>query len=144
MPQDTPSRKLDQYIVRFPQGMRDRLKTAAAANKRSMNAEIISRLEMSFDVDPEENPLQFRDRILAGGADDVGKDNAPADVLTAQLQKAVREAIRETIDYLSAAGIQVEMALTNEKDEVVASYKRPPKRHQRYLDEHSGEDEPST
>jgi plasmid stability protein len=43
-----PSDKLDQYIVRFPDGMRDRLKVAAAANKRSLNAEIISRLEASF------------------------------------------------------------------------------------------------
>mgnify|MGYP001256507224 CR=1 FL=1 len=44
MVQDTPSRKLDQYIVRFPDGMRDQLKELAALNKRSLNAEIISRL----------------------------------------------------------------------------------------------------
>lgn len=43
-----PSDKLDQYIVRFPNGLRDRIKEAAAANNRSMNAEIISRLEDSF------------------------------------------------------------------------------------------------
>ena len=48
MPQDTPSRKLDQYIVRFPDGMRDLLKEAAEANNRSMNAEIVARLEDSF------------------------------------------------------------------------------------------------
>lgn len=45
MAQDTPSRKLDQYIVRFPDGMRDRLKKAAAENKRSLNAEIVARLD---------------------------------------------------------------------------------------------------
>lgn len=49
MPQDTPSRKLDQYIVRFPDGMRDKLKDAAKDNKRSMNAEIVERLERSFE-----------------------------------------------------------------------------------------------
>ncbi|MGB3814038.1 MAG: Arc family DNA-binding protein [Shinella sp.] len=49
MAQDTPSRKLDQYIVRFPDGMRDRLKVAAAENNRSLNAEIVARLEQSFD-----------------------------------------------------------------------------------------------
>lgn len=48
MSQDSPSRKLDQYIVRFPDGMRDRLKDIAAANNRSLNAEIIARLERSF------------------------------------------------------------------------------------------------
>jgi plasmid stability protein len=47
MAQDTPSRKLDQYVVCFPDGMRDRLKEAAAANNRSMNAEIVARLKSS-------------------------------------------------------------------------------------------------
>lgn len=44
MAQDSKSRKLDQYIVRFPDGMRDALKADADKNGRSMNAEIISRL----------------------------------------------------------------------------------------------------
>lgn len=48
MAQESKSRKLDQYIVRFPDGMRDRLKANAEANNRSMNAEIVARLE---DVD---------------------------------------------------------------------------------------------
>jgi len=39
---DYPSDKQDQYMVRFPDGMRDRLKAAAAQNKRSMNAEIVA------------------------------------------------------------------------------------------------------
>lgn len=41
MTKDTPSRKLDQYIVRFPAGMCDELKAAAKANGRSLNAEIL-------------------------------------------------------------------------------------------------------
>lgn len=48
MVQDSPSRKLDQYIVRFPAGMRDQLKEAAKKNNRSLNAEIISRLELTL------------------------------------------------------------------------------------------------
>ena len=43
-----PSDKADQYIVRFPDGLRDRLKDEAAKNNRSMNAEIVARLEESF------------------------------------------------------------------------------------------------
>lgn len=46
-----PSDKLDQYIVRFPDGMRDRIKDEAAKNGRSMNAEIVARLEDSFDTE---------------------------------------------------------------------------------------------
>lgn len=49
MVQDTPSRKLDQYIVRFPDGMRDEIKHSAEASGRSMNAEIIQRLKWSME-----------------------------------------------------------------------------------------------
>ncbi|MCV9909935.1 Arc family DNA-binding protein [Brucella sp. HL-2] len=48
MVQDTPSRKLDQYIVRMPDGMRDRIKAAADKNNRSMNAEIVATLEEKY------------------------------------------------------------------------------------------------
>lgn len=48
MTDDFPSRSLDKVIVRLPDGMRDRLKAEAEANKRSMNAEIVARLEASF------------------------------------------------------------------------------------------------
>ncbi|MUZ63473.1 Arc family DNA-binding protein [Agrobacterium vitis] len=60
MVQDSHSRKLDQYIIRFPDGMRDRLKQEAAENNRSLNAEIIHRLEQSFATLPDldEDDLQ--------------------------------------------------------------------------------------
>ncbi|MFD2248951.1 plasmid stability protein [Pseudochelatococcus lubricantis] len=45
-----PSETADRYIVRFPDGMRDRLKAEAAKNNRSLNAEIVARLEASFDA----------------------------------------------------------------------------------------------
>lgn len=35
----------DQYMMRFPKGMRDELKAAAKANGRALNTEIIARLE---------------------------------------------------------------------------------------------------
>ncbi len=43
---DFPSAKQDQFMVRFPDGMRDRLKADAAENNRSLNAEIIARLQV--------------------------------------------------------------------------------------------------
>jgi hypothetical protein len=39
----------DQFVVRFPEGMRDRIAEVAQANGRSMNSEIIARLEASFE-----------------------------------------------------------------------------------------------
>jgi hypothetical protein len=38
----------EQFMLRLPDGMRDRIREAAEANQRSMNAEILSRLEASF------------------------------------------------------------------------------------------------
>ncbi len=43
-----PSRTADQFVVRFPDGMRDQIAEAAKANNRSMNAEIVARLQASF------------------------------------------------------------------------------------------------
>lgn len=44
-----PSQLAERFQVRLPDGMRDRLKAAAEANKRSMNTEIVARLELSLD-----------------------------------------------------------------------------------------------
>ncbi|GAA3721108.1 hypothetical protein GCM10022421_31990 [Oceanisphaera sediminis] len=43
-----PSEKLDKFMLRFPDGMRDDIKNAAEASGRSMNAEIVHRLQQSF------------------------------------------------------------------------------------------------
>lgn len=57
-----PSRTAEQFVVRFPDGMRDRIKEAADANNRSMNAEIVDRLEASLD--PQNNPAALRQKML--------------------------------------------------------------------------------
>lgn len=44
-----PSDKADKFVVRFPDGMREKIRVAAEANNRSMNAEIIARLQQTFD-----------------------------------------------------------------------------------------------
>jgi len=46
--QQSESRSLDKVIVRLPDGMRDRIREAAEANNRSMNAEIVAALEKEF------------------------------------------------------------------------------------------------
>mgnify|MGYP001118544822 CR=1 FL=1 len=38
----------DQYMVRFPKGLRDRIKAKAEENGRSMNSEIVAALEEAF------------------------------------------------------------------------------------------------
>lgn len=51
-----PSEKQDRFIVRLPDGMRDRIKATAEANNRSMNAEIVATLEERF---PSEDPTIY-------------------------------------------------------------------------------------
>lgn len=55
-----PSRVAEQFVVRFPDGMRGRIAEAAKANNRSMNAEIVARLERSFQDGDEDFEQGFR------------------------------------------------------------------------------------
>ena len=48
----------DQFVIRFPEGMRDRIAKLAAANGRSMNAELIVRLEKSMSVSDDLKELE--------------------------------------------------------------------------------------
>lgn len=50
---DAPSQSQDKFIVRLPYGMRDRIKAAAEANRRSMNAEVVAALEDKFPSDTD-------------------------------------------------------------------------------------------
>ena len=83
MAEDTSRAWKDQYMLRFPDGMRDRLKNEAARNNRSLNAEIISRLEQSFSrplPDGVSDPTEWL-MIVRGVVDQAlqqTKDTAPA------------------------------------------------------------------
>lgn len=46
------SRTADKFVVRLPDGMRERVAEAARTHHRSMNSEIISRLEASLSNAP--------------------------------------------------------------------------------------------
>ncbi|HZJ95031.1 MAG TPA: Arc family DNA-binding protein [Thiopseudomonas sp.] len=45
------SRTADKFVVRLPEGMRDRIAEVARAQHRSMNSEIVARLESSLEHD---------------------------------------------------------------------------------------------
>lgn len=60
MSDEFPSHKLDKFVLRLPDGMRERIKRAADESGRSMNAEIVQLLEEAY---PEDEPIED---ILAG------------------------------------------------------------------------------
>lgn len=43
----------DRYIVRMPDGMKEKIKEEAARNCRSMNSEIVFHLQQIFDTNRE-------------------------------------------------------------------------------------------
>lgn len=52
MTQDSPSRRQDQFVIRMPDGLRERIAESARVQGRSMNAEIVQTLEMTYPPTP--------------------------------------------------------------------------------------------
>lgn len=50
------SRQADKYIVRLPDGMRESIRQRAAANRRSMNQEIVHYLDRALAAGKNEGP----------------------------------------------------------------------------------------
>ena len=55
-PQRYGSRDAPQFQLRMPDDLRDRIKDAADANGRSMNSELVIRIENSFSADQSAYP----------------------------------------------------------------------------------------
>ncbi len=53
-----PSETADRFIVRLPEGMRDRIRDAADANGRSMNAEIVHTLEKAYPASTTQDEVR--------------------------------------------------------------------------------------
>lgn len=62
-----PQRKEEEkFVVRLPAGMRDRIAVKARVNARSMNAEIVHRLERATELEVElARAHQVIDRLLS-------------------------------------------------------------------------------
>lgn len=48
----------EQYVVRFPDGMRHLIKERAVKNRRTMNAEIIYCIEQQLEVEKEKSVVE--------------------------------------------------------------------------------------
>lgn len=55
---DYNSRTAEKFVIRLPDGMRSRIADMAQMNRRSMNSEIIQRLEQSFVAENSSQSLQ--------------------------------------------------------------------------------------
>lgn len=60
------AKNADQYMLRFPEGMRDQLAALAEANGRSMNTEVIAALERHLQRGSDIEQLEAKlDRLWA-------------------------------------------------------------------------------
>lgn len=60
----------DKVIVRLPDGMREKLKARAAEGNRSMNQEIVARLERTFAHDARAHLNDVFEKVRSGGYPD--------------------------------------------------------------------------
>ncbi|WP_173088923.1 Arc family DNA-binding protein [Devosia sp. 1635] len=114
-PQDTPSRKLDQYIVRFPEGMRDVLKAEAEKNKRSMNAEIVHRLERTLEMDSFQGEnADYLEHLASAAGDEYVPTQLDADLVADEnsLDRDIERAIalattKAVLEVLKMHGVRL-------------------------------------
>lgn len=70
---DTARHEVEKFVVRLPMGMRARIAEVARANHRSMNSEIITRLEDSLNgastVEPSALPAAPALRVVERASD---------------------------------------------------------------------------
>lgn len=64
---DQPKRQLEEkFVVRLPDGMRERIALQARENTRSMNSEIVHRLETTAELEAAlDRALKIIDQLLA-------------------------------------------------------------------------------
>lgn len=84
------NRESDKFIVRLPDGMRDRIKAAAEANSRSMNAEIVATLEEKYPAQKLDKLRQAHQIVVGIMRQVMSNPNVSA---------AQKEAIAGGIDY---------------------------------------------
>lgn len=90
-----PSRTAPQFVVRLPDGMRGRIAEAAKSSGRSMNAEIVARLQASFEESPTSLSKDF-------------------------LLDLIRQLIKEQLKSLPAANADVPSLLSAEGNQTPA------------------------
>ncbi len=89
-----PTHTDPQIKLRIPSGLKERVQAAAAANNRSMNSEIVARLEQSFSgsgsgvKEMTEDGVEFRITLSQGPERAVEMENVR------ELAKALKLAIK--------------------------------------------------
>ena len=58
------SRTAEKFVLRLPAGLRDRINQAAQSNHRSMNGEMLARIDGSLDLEEKYEEMRQVNRYL--------------------------------------------------------------------------------
>lgn len=101
-----PSETQERFIVRLPDGMRDKIAAAAKSSNRSMNSEIVARLESTFTSRGMAEMLGPIDEGPAGT-----ESFAKSYHLSNEVRRWVTEAIAPSVQSVLDAHLQDEREL---------------------------------
>lgn len=59
------SLKADKFVVRLPQGLRERINEASGKNHRSMNGQIVARIDGSLDLERKYEEMRQLNSLLS-------------------------------------------------------------------------------
>ena len=95
-PNKFPSRQLDQFNIRLPDGLRDKIKEMAEQNNRSMNAEINFILETAVgDGITGQGTNPDLQKLLQRMSEELDKITGS----TGDVRKFLMEVVKKTVTY---------------------------------------------
>ncbi|QRZ15959.1 Arc family DNA-binding protein [Paracoccus methylovorus] len=110
MAQNTENRALnDKFMLRLPDGMRDRIKAAAERNNRSMNAEIVMALEYWLEAD-----LPYELAVSAGAGPEDARRMGMEDWTERSeiIEDTFKQELERSIDFLNQLRRQLKVRHT--------------------------------
>lgn len=123
-----PSDKLDKFMLRFPDGMRERIKKMADDSGRSMNAEIVHRLEASFVLESVGDDVLSAEqaKAVAIAAQANLLENSKRECLARIKSSALKGISRADFNWRNFAGISETEEFDEEFDpEIFSNYVNP-------------------
>jgi hypothetical protein len=100
-----PSDKQDKFMLRLPDGMREQIKKAADESGRSMNSEIIYRLDESFAI--EQMELNPEDDVVIDNTFATDKEILEILVKSNRLMAATLDSLMDRVNSKGIAKISI-------------------------------------
>lgn len=120
-------RESDKFMLRLPDGMRDRLKESAKANNRTLNAEIVDRLARSYAASEMGLPGDALDNLgVLSLLVNMLLDERLSGKNRDEIEDLVRKSSTSVLTRLSAQDGPHVMGLNPDKDEVEKLVKEHP------------------